>query len=519
MKPASLLALALAAGVQAGAFAQAPRVVAGSNAPAGAPTLAGEVLLTPRQFAQLVAIRSPEVRYSRLAVDVAGALSNAESALYEAVLFGSLRGTDVSRQRTTEERLVSAATLPVLDERTRNLETGVRQRLPTAGEVSLSYRVQRRRANIIQQATAGFRDTEWTGALVLTYKQPLLRSFGRDIVETDRRVAELEQQVQWMQFRQQVLKSMADSLNLYWQMRRAEVALRLREEAVNNARRISTDVDARIQGGRAPAANLIEVNSNVVSRQTDFTRAQQAVREGEARMLTALAIPAGAAVRVRTAEAPLPAVAEPEPLDRVVGRALEQWPPYLVSRLRLEQGRLRLNFARNQKLPQLDLTASYTGNGYSNERGDVQRLVTNDRYPEWVVGVNFEMPIEGNGRATGQFDAQALRVQQSELELEAIRTSLSNDLAQRRDDLEAAMRLVNQLQDELKLRQQLVDSERERYNLGVGQLSQWLLRENDLLEARQRHAEAEMRVQQARVAWLFAQGGLLDEFDIALRSE
>jgi outer membrane protein TolC len=75
------------------------------------------------------------------------------------------------------------------------------------------------------------------------------------------------------------------------------------------------------------------------------------------------------------------------------------------------------------------------------------------------------------------------------------------------------------MQDDLQLRQKLVDAERERYNLGVGQLSQWLTRENELLEARQRLTEVVMRAHMARAAWLFAQGILLDEYDIALRNE
>ena len=65
----------------------------------------------------------------------------------------------------------------------------------------------------------------------------------------------------------------------------------------------------------------------------------------------------------------------------------------------------------------------------------------------------------------------------------------------------------------------MLDAERERFTLGVGQLSQWLVRENELYESRQRLAEAVMRAQLAHVAWQFAQGGLLDQYDIALRNE
>ncbi|HYF18901.1 MAG TPA: TolC family protein [Ramlibacter sp.] len=490
------------------------------DAAAAAPPLTGEVSLSPRQLAQLVAARSPEVRYTRMGVDVAGYLSQAEASLYEAVLFSTLRGTDTLRQRTVEERLAATPALGVLDERNRSLEAGLRQRLPTAGELSLAYRIVRRENNIISNTSGGRIDTEWTGALVLTVKQPLLRNRGRDVLETDRKVAELEHQVQWAQLRQQVLKATADSLNLFWQLQRAQEARQLREDSLRNMQRIASEVEARIQGGRAPSSNMIEVRSSVLSRESDVTRAEQAVRETESRVLTALALSAAThpGVRLRAVQEPLPGTGQLEPVDKALDRALTLWPPYLISRLRLEQGRLRLNYAENQRKPALDLTASYTGTGYSNFRAEARHLATADRYPEWTVALNFEMPL-GGGKADNQYDAQVVRVAQNELELEAIRTSLGNDLAQRRDEYEATLRLVEQMEQDQQLRQRLVETERERYNLGVGQLSNWLQRENELLEARHRLGEARMRAQMARVAWLFAQGSLLDEYDIALRKE
>lgn len=489
--------------------------------PAGAVApLAGELPLTPRQMAQLAAARNPEVRYSRLAIDVAGYLSAAEASLYETVLFSNLRGTDVRRQRTVEERLSSAAFLSALDERSSTAEAGVRQRLPTAGELSLAYRIVRRATNIIETSTGGQRDTEWTGALVITFKQPLLRNRGRSVLETDRRIAELERQVQSTQFRQQVLKSTAESLNLFWQLQRAQDAVALRKDSLGNMRRIAEAVHGRIEAGRAAPMQRVEVRSSVLSREADLTRAEQGVREVEGRVFTALSLAAAEhpRLRLKTTATALPRLEELDSVQQALGRALEQWPPYKAAQLRLEQSRIRLDYADNQRRPQLDLTFSYTGTGLSYERSDARHIATSDRNPEWVVGLAFEMPI-GNGEAAGQYDAQAVRVSQGELELDAIRTSLGNDLAQRREELAATLRLVEQMQRDLEARQQLVDSERERYQLGVGQLSKWLEREDELLEARQRLAEATMRAQMARVAWSFAQGSLLDEYDIALRNE
>jgi len=523
MKPL-LLALLTAGGLVAwtacGAQGFAPaRTVAGLEG-APSPLLQGEVLLSPRQLAQLVAARNPEIRYSRLGVDVAVHLSEAEASLYQPVLFANAQGNDINRQRTVEERIASAATLAMLDERSRTLEGGLRQRLPSAGELTLSYRSIRRANNIIATSTGNQQDTEWTTGMVLSLKQPLLRNAGRGVLETDRQVAQLEREVQWAQFRQQVLKSTADALNLYWQLQRAQQARRLRDESLVNVRKMAQDVEARIEAGRTPPVGRLEVQTTLVARQAELTRSEQAEREALARVMTALNLSAAAVpgMQLRATDATLPPDPGAEPPEQLLERALTQWPPYQMSQLRLQQGRLRLEFARSQRKPQLDFVVSYSGNGLAYGRVEANRIAANGRYPEWGVGLSFEMPL-GGGKGDGQYAAQAVRVQQGELELEAIRTSLANDLAQRRDDLRAALRQVAQMQEDLALRSQLEDAERERYRLGMGLLSQWLLRENETFEARQRLAEAQMRAQMARVAWQFAQGSLLDEYDIALRSE
>jgi len=499
---------------------QPARTVAGIES-APSPWLKGDVQLSPRQLVQLVAVRNPEIRYSRLGVDMAAYLSEAEASLYESVLFANAVGNDANRQRTVEERISSAATLGVLDERSRTVEAGVRQRLLTAGEVALSYRVVRRTNNLISSSTNNQQDTEWTSGIVLSLKQPLLRNAGRGVLETDRRVAELEREVQWAQFRQQVLRSTADSLNLYWQLQRAQQARRLREESLNNVRKMAQDVEARIDAGRAPPVGRLEVQTTMVSREAELTRSRQAEREAEAKVMTALSLSAAAdaGLHLQASDAALPLDPEPESLERALQRALDRWPPYQVSQLRLQQGRLRLAYADSQRRPQLDLNASYSSTGLAFNRSEARHIASADRYPDWSVGLNLEVPLGGNGKAGGQYAAQAVRVQQNELELEAIRTSLANDLAQRRDELQAALQQVAQMQNDLALRRTLEDAERERYRLGMGQLSQWLQRENETFEARQRLAEATMRAQMARVAWQFAQGSLLDEYDIAMRSE
>ena len=131
------------------------------------------------------------------------------------------------------------------------------------------------------------------------------------------------------------------------------------------------------------------------------------------------------------------------------------------------------------------------------------------RYAEWSVGLSIEMGAFGNQKPTRQAQAQAQRVTQSELEIEAVRTAFVNDLSNKRFGAQRAEQEVAALAQEVRLRQQYRDEEKERFDIGTGLLSQWTQAELDLAESRIRWTEAFSRLQIARVSLLLAEGSLL----------
>ncbi|QJW84598.1 TolC family protein [Ramlibacter terrae] len=215
------------------------------------------------------------------------------------------------------------------------------------------------------------------------------------------------------------------------------------------------DVAARIEAGRAPPASRLEVQSTVVSREVEMTRAEVGAREAEAKVMNALALSATQhpGLRFQTAGGVLLPALPAEALEQALERSLASWPPYQMALLKLQQARLRLAFADNQRQPALDVSASWSSSGLSYRRRRAEVLVKAERYPEWAVGVNLELPPDGNGKADGQYQAQALRVQQGQLEVDAIRNTVANDLAQRHEEMVATLQMVDQMREDLRLRQ------------------------------------------------------------------
>ena len=137
-------------------------------------------------------------------------------------------------------------------------------------------------------------------------------------------------------------------------------------------------------------------------------------------------------------------------------------------------------------------------------------LVKQNNYPDWWVGVNFEMGLFGNEKAKAQFHAQNLRVAQSETELSAVRLSLENDLISKRSEIESTRKEVEIYLADVKLKTGLRKSEQIRFEAGLGLVSSLIQSDQDLLDARIRLLDAKGRLEIARLAMSLADGTLLE---------
>lgn len=475
------------------------------------PAIAG---LEPATFLRMLVARNLDLQYSQRNTDVTRHLGAAEAALYEPVSFMSVRREGRDRQRSADELLRLNISTPILQEAVTTKEVGIRSKTPTGADVSMSYSIAARTNNLIPQNTTGV--SEYTGALTLTVKQPLLRNAGRSVTETDKRIAELEHSASVQQLTQQAFKTGIDGLNLYWQLHKAQEIVKLRVKARAISQSLLSDAEFRVLAGRTPENALLELRGNVLNREAELLRSQQSLQESQSKLLTALDVPwtenatASTAPQWHTAAPVLP------PPATLLEETLSVWSPYQVALIRQQQAKIRLDFARNQTRPLLDLVISYAGTGLDYKRSAAVDVTLRTKYPDWYVGLNLELPVGGSQKAREQFLAQSARVDQSDLEVHAIRASFVNDLTVRLTDMQNAYAVIRLGAEELKLRQSIFNNERKRIELGAGSLSNLIQKQADLIEADQRVLENQVRYEIALATWQYTRGSLLADSGIQI---
>ena len=494
------------------------------TAPAPAPAPTDDVVpLTLTELVQLTLLQNAATQAARLQADSAGKLLQAEQALYEPIATMRMRRESVDRPRTYEERTSGLTNVG----KTSALEmlfsgaAGVRGKLPSGASFELTHDMNRRQSNLL----ASTAERENRGTLTLMLRQPLLRNRGRDATEADLRVSELELQIERQRFVKQLVDIVGEGAGTYWQLVRAHEQAQLRTRALASAAQLRDETRRRVDGGVSPRVELLEADIAHGTREADHLRAQQLVAEAEARVRNLLNLPGapGAGQRYRVVQT-LPTVAPeaaPVPSQGVdaasatLQRLLAQWPGYQIARLRAEQEQLRLEHARNQQLPDVNVELGYNQNGFEPGFRKALESSLGDQHRGWYVALSVEMPI-GNTAPRSRREAQQLKRDAARLMMESEARSLGNEWSTRTAQRDTSVRELALLRQEVASRDALWQAERSNHAMGRSRLRQLLEAEDRLNDARSRLIEAEVRAQLADLSLQALTGELFTRFGVRL---
>jgi outer membrane protein TolC len=522
------------AGQQAGVAAAPARVASLASAPLEPQAdltalVPGRYTLDLSALVQLSLVYNATVRASRQQSEATAQLLEGERALYEPSMVVSLRRESAERPRTFEERTEGLTNIGK-ETAVENYATGsigLRGKAPSGASYELSNEVRRRQSNLLQDLAT----RENRGTLSLVIKQPLLRGAGRAMTEADLRIAELERQIEQQRTTKQLLDTAAEAAGTYWQLYRAGQLQALRELSLGSSRDLLADTQRRVAGGMAPRVDVIDADLAVRARQTELARADLQSREMTTRVRSLLSLSAEehGGVSFVAAEPPLARATSAESRARA-GSASQSaataplwaqmrasWPAYQIAALRFEQETVRLGFARDQTLPDLNLELGYNANSLNESTRASARRIWDGVNPGWYVQLTLDVAL-GNQRAQSRQQAQALKLQAARSQLEAETQLLGNEWLVRADQLDALWQEARALQADVGDLYTLVQAERLSFEHGRARARDVIVVQDRLDDARLRALDAQVKAELAEVALQAVDGRLLAAFDVTLEA-
>jgi outer membrane protein TolC len=348
------------------------------------------VLLTLQDMLQMVLSHNESVQVRILEAEIGRRTLASEKGIFEPQVTASVEHVDSVRPNNSQQiASLGFSAQPFLSEKNTLYNGGIEFLTPLGTRLRTGLTFRELNNNIQQQ---GMELETFVGA---TLTQPILRNAGRNATMARIRLAAVASDIAFQEYRKQLMLVVSQSESAYWDLYLMQELQDIAGQSIDVAERILKDAEARKEVGRGAQVDVLQASAAVSQRRAKFAESRHRVMESVSRLTSYYLDPVIVTnAIIRAVDTPATPVI---PIDQseAAQNAFSWNPDYLIRTHRLKQDEVRLKYAQNQRLPQLDFKGAYGFNGLGGNIGDSVDMVDDFRAPVWSVGVELSVPLLG----------------------------------------------------------------------------------------------------------------------------
>jgi outer membrane protein TolC len=358
---------------------------------------------------------------------------------------------------------------------------GINQNLPTGGNLNLAFNNNKADStNIFNTFNPTF-----SSSFVASLRQPLLRNFRTDGGRTQIRIAKKNREISDLQFRQTVINTVAATKSLYYNLLYAIDNLGAARKSLDLAKKLLNENEIRVKVGTMAPLDIVQARSEVASREEGVIVAESALLDAEDSLKRALFLPEGNDswdLRVIPTDKP---TADPVPVnvEAAIRTAFDKRADVVSARKGLERADLSLGYYKNQALPQVDLVASYGGNGVGGTQlrdgegnvlptpiaggyGDALGQVFGRDFPTWRVGFSVSYAILNRSAKAAAAQARIAR-EQADASFRRLQLNVAVEIRTAGRAVETNFKRVASTKAARVLAAERLDAEQKKFEAGM----------------------------------------------------
>jgi outer membrane protein TolC len=368
--------------------------------------------------------------------------------------------------------------------------------------------------------------------------QPILYGFGLASNERFIHIAKRNLQTTDLAFQQQVIATVTDIENLYWDLVNAYQDVQVKTRSLEYANQTLTDDQKQLELQNIPAMQVMKDQSAVASSEGDLTIANATLRHNELLIkndLTRTDDPSIDEIPV----IPLDLQGGPDPNEsksivQLIDEAMKNRPDVAIFRNSAEVQRQSLKDINSELLPQLNLYGYYGGTGTAGPKNPFCSLgpeqcatslptdfasmfvnTFNYSAPQYEVGVNLQINLRNRVVKADQFRA-VLAYRQSQIAQEQQQKSLRFDIRDSQFALVQAQARVAAAQKARDLAQKSFDIAKKEQDIGAMSRYETLIAEEGLAVAESAFFTAQTAYEKAKADIDRATGTTLDRTGVSI---
>ena len=375
------------------------------------------------------------------------------------------------------------------------------QSLPTGGTLNLGFTGYRTTTN-----TRGITiDPRYGTTLSFNLSQPLLRNFGLKINRQEILVARNNLGVSEESLKATLMTTVYNVESAYWNLVYSIENLDVRRQSLKLAQDLLEKNQRSVEVGTLAPIEVLSAQAEVATREADLIQAETQIKSNEDQLKLLLHI-TGDEDKNITALVPKDKptyVAREVNLEEALAAAIANRTELKIAQLGLQNDRLSLGFARNQTLPDLNLSASYSSPGIDGTRifyigdpllgvidhtvpggiGGAIKQTFKFTYPNWNLGLTLSLPLANVFSRAALAEAK-LNLRQSMLDLENQKDEIYLEIKNAVRAVDANYKRILAYTKARELAEQKLAGEEEKFRVGQSTNYIVLTYQRDLATAR-----------------------------------
>jgi outer membrane protein len=486
------------------------------------PTLSGKQATELRldDYINLVLENNENVQAQMLEAEVNRRKFRAEYGAFEPEWVSSVEREINNRQNNTEQSAALAG-IQVLRERNTLYDSGIESLIPTGAKIRLGANLSELDNNIppIAGITSSNGDVffkQYQTFVGVTLTQPLLKNAGGYATMANIRIAAMDSDIAFQEYRRQLMLTISQAEAAYWNLYFAQEQVRFFDDSVSVAETILADSEEKLKAGQGSELDVLEARSGLALRHTKQNDAVQNSYEALAKLQSLYgAAPLREGMTIRAVDVPQMTNAAPSYYDRFQ-LAFDLNPDYLIQLKKVDQAKVRLNLANNQRLPEFNFKGSYGFNGLGSTPSQSWDNLSGREFPSWSAGLELHLPLLGGIKERNIFNAAKLSLQAALVNLDGVQTQVSHALNLAILKAQNRMESVHNYETVVRFNEDLLKTQLARLNVGKVEGRKVLEVEADLLDTRQNLADVLVQYERALLEAQLADGSILQRRKIEL---
>jgi outer membrane protein len=462
------------------------------------------------EFLHLVLQKNENLQLRVLEYQITQKRLKAERGAFEPELVLGYDRVENRRENSAEQRRSSG--VAIFEEKNNVYNTGIEGLVPTGARIRFGYTLRDMRNNLqdppLGTIFTNFPGREYQSFMGVTLAQPLLKNAWFSSTMANIRLASLAGEVTFQEYRRQLMLLVTTAEASYWNLFLEQEQSRLLQESVKLAEDLAKDNEERFRLGQGAELDILEARAGVALRKAKLAEAEQKYFETAAQLAGLMSEVVNNGALLVRADHPPEGLPIPN-FQESATAALGMNPDYLGQLKKLQQEKVRLAYAKNQRLPQLDLKGSYGLNGLGPDVGSSWEDISRQDFASWSAGVELRIPLGGGIKSRNEVALAKLRQEQGILQLQDIENQVLNSVTTSLRKLRTYEDSVRDYERIVAFNEELLANERQRLEAGRTNSRRILEVDAALFESKNAVVEAKVLRERARLELDLVQGTVL----------